>query len=148
MNKKKEVEIDNTQVAELTADLQRLRADFENYRKNIDREKALLMDASARRTLINFLPALDDIERATAHVPDSLAEDPWAQGVTSINKRLETTLASLGVKKIESKPGTKFDPNLHEAVQSGENGEKIVAELRTGYTLNGEVIRPTMVNVD
>ena len=147
MTKKQQNEAD-TQLTELTADLQRLRADFENYRKNIDREKALLMDATARRTIINFLPALDDIERATAHVPAELADDPWVEGIVSLNKRLDTTLDSIGVTKITATASTKFDPNLHEAVTSGEQGEKITAELRTGYLLNGEVIRPSMVNVD
>jgi molecular chaperone GrpE len=151
MTKKKQDEAQDeahTQIAELTADLQRLRADFENYRKNIDREKSLLMDATARRTLINFLPVLDDIERATAHAPAELADNTWVEGIIGLTKRLDTTLASLGVTKITATAGAKFDPNLHEAVTSGDQGEKITAELRSGYLLNGEVIRPSMVNVD
>jgi molecular chaperone GrpE len=148
MSKKNEAIEADQHIAELTADLQRMRADFENYRKNVEREKALLASAAERKTLIKFLPVLDDIERAAAHVPEDLAGNPWAEGVASLTKKLETTLQSVGIAKIDANPGAKFDPNLHEAVTSGENGEKVAEELRAGYLLDGEVIRPSMVNVD
>lgn len=151
MSKKDEQELQNTQDVQLvglTADLQRMRADFENYRKNIEREKSLLVAATERKTLMKFLPVLDDIERAVAHVPEELVGNSWVEGVVSLTKKLESTLSSVGVTKIGSKVGAKFDPNLHEAVTSGENGEKIAEELRAGYLLDGEVIRPSMVNVD
>ncbi|MDR0980059.1 MAG: nucleotide exchange factor GrpE [Candidatus Nomurabacteria bacterium] len=134
--------------AQLTADLQRLRADFENYRKNTDREKSLLVAAAERKTIAKMLPILDDIELAAAHIPADLADNTWAQGIAGLTKKLDITLAALGVAKIPATAGTKFDPNFHEAVASGENGEQITAELRSGYTLNGEVIRPAMVNTD
>ncbi|MCL2038391.1 nucleotide exchange factor GrpE [Candidatus Saccharibacteria bacterium] len=135
-------------LAELTADLQRTRADFENYRKNVERDKAFLAAATERRALMKFLPVLDDIERAAAHLPEELADNPWANGIVGLTKKLEATLESVGIRKIAAEPGAKFDPNLHEAVASGENGEKIAEELRAGYMLGDEVLRPTMVNVD
>ena len=147
-NETTEITEADAKVTELTASLQRMRADFENYRKNVEREKTLLASATERKAIMKFLPALDDIELAAAHVPEELAENPWAEGVISLTKKLEATLESVGITKIDAKTGVKFDPNLHEAVTSGENGEKVAEELRTGYLLNGEVIRPSMVNVD
>jgi molecular chaperone GrpE len=151
MSKKNEVATGNQdaeKIAELTADLQRMRADFENYRKNVEKDKTFLMAATEKRVLAKFLPVLDDIERAAAHVPEELAGNSWVEGVAGLSKKLDATLNGLGITKVEAAPGAKFDPNLHEAVTSGENGEKIVDELRAGYLLDGEVIRPSMVNVD
>ncbi|MCL2002255.1 nucleotide exchange factor GrpE [Candidatus Saccharibacteria bacterium] len=147
-NKAPETEAVDTQIAELTADLQRMRADFENYRKNVERDKAFLVAATERKVLIRFLPVLDDIERAAGHVPAELADNPWAEGVANLTKKLAAALKEVGVTKINAQSGSKFDPNLHEAVTSGNNGEKITEELRSGYLLDGEVIRPSMVNVD
>lgn len=135
---------------ELINDLQRVRADFENYRKRVEAEKASLAELTKAATAMKLLPVIDDIERAIAHAPAGLANDKWAQGVVALGKGLEKSLSELGLAKIDAKPGTAFNPDLHEAVMVDDaEGEKevVAEELRPGYTLNGQVIRPSMVKV-
>lgn len=137
--------------AELIADLQRLRADFENYRKNADKNKAHLAELTKAAMALKLLPVFDTLDRAVTHVPKELITDKWAQGVLGLKKNLEKTLSDLQLSRINAKPGTKFDPNMHEAVMMDESAdgdhEVIAEELRAGYLLGGNVIRPSMVKV-
>lgn len=139
------------QLGELTQDLQRLRADFENYRKRIDIEKVQLGDLTKAATIMKLLPIIDTLERAIAHAPAELAENKWVQGVTSVGKNLDKSLAELGLARIEAAVGTPFDPNLHEAVMMDDEAageqEVVAEELRAGYKLGENVIRPSMVKV-
>jgi molecular chaperone GrpE len=136
---------------ELTADLQRARADFENYRKTAEADKLRYGQTVRAETIGKLLPIIDDIERATAHLPADLAEHDWAKGVVGLNKNLQAKLAELGVSKINAQPGVKFDPNLHEAAQFDEDSEGatevVASELRPGYLLNGAPLRHSMVKV-
>ena len=138
-------------VAELTADLQRVRADFENYRKNVDIQKAQSFKLGEESTVMKLLPILDDINRAISHAPAELAENEWARGVVALGKNLENLMHEFGLSKIDANPGTKFNPELHEAVQFDENAsgdtEVIETELQPGYLLNDQTIRPAMVRV-
>ena len=138
-------------VAELTADLQRTRADFENYRKRVEGEKQAARDAGQAGAILKLLPVVDNIERAIVHIPEDLAENKWAQGVTGLVKQLEKSLEGLNVRRIIATPGTVFDPELHEAIQFDEDAEgeqEVVAEeLQAGYALNGQPIRHAMVKV-
>ncbi len=146
---KKEQELSD-QLAERTADLQRLWADFENYRKRADIEKAQAMQTGATTTIIKLLPVIDTIERAVVHAPADLANNTWAQGVVSVGKNLDKTLTEFGLVRIIAAPGTPFDPTMHEAVMMGDaegTQEVIAEELRAGYTQGGYVIRPSMVKV-
>jgi len=139
------------EVVELTADLQRLRADFENYRKRVEQEKQQVQQTAAARTVMSLLPVIDTIERAVAHAPQELAENNWVKGVVGLGKNLDKSLADLGLQRIAAAPGAAFDPNLHEAVMMDDEAEgehEVVAEeLRAGYLLNGAVIRPSMIKV-
>lgn len=139
------------QIAELTADLQRVRADFENYRKRIETEKESGRQAAQAGTILKLLPVIDNIERAIGHTPASLKDNPWAQGIAGLAKNLEKSLEVLNVKKIDSEPGVVFNPDLHEAIQFDEetegSQEVIAEELQAGYTLNGQPIRHAMVKV-
>lgn len=139
------------QLGELTLDLQRTRADFENYRKRVDAEKAAAREYGQASAIVKLLPVIDNIERAIAYTPDELKDNPWAQGVASLVKNLDKSLEGLNVKRIDAKPGTEFNPEFHEAIQFDEDatGEKevIAEELQAGYTLNGDVIRHAMVKV-
>ena len=131
----------DAKIAELTNDLQRLRADFENYRKQTEAQKAQAMNITKAATVIKFLPLLDDIDRAMAAYPEQLAP---------LEKSLQKTLDSLMLKKIEAGPGVEFDPELHDAVMTEEGeGEKdvIVEVLRDGYYYGDEVVRTAMVKV-
>lgn len=147
---KKQIELEQ-KIDELTQDLQRTRADFENYRKRAELEKTAAHQYGAAATIMKLLPVIDNIERAIAHVPAELAEDKWAQGVTGLTKNLDKALEGLNVKRIEASPGTEFNPELHEAIQFDEDAkgdkEVIATELQAGYLLNGTPLRPAMVNV-
>ncbi len=138
------------QLGEMTIDLQRNRADFENYRKRTDVEKENARVQGAAMAILKLLPVVDNIERAISHIPDDLQDNKWAQSVNGLTKQLDKSIDGLGLKRIEAKPGTLFDPELHEAIAS-EDGEadeaKIAEELQAGYELNGRVIRHSMVKV-
>lgn len=147
---KKQLEIEQ-QVDELTADLQRTRADFENYRRRVDIDKEAARAGGKTSAIIKLLPVIDNIERAIAHVPENLKADTWVQGVAGLVKNLEKSLSELDLKRIDAKPGTVFDPNLHDAIQIDEEAtgehEIIAEELQPGYTLGGAPIRHAMVKV-
>lgn len=138
-------------IIELTADLQRTRADFENYRKRVDVEKQAARESGQASAIMKLLPVIDNIERAIAYTPADLKDNAWVQSVASLVKHLEKSLDSLQLKRIVASPGTDFDPELHEAIQFDEDasGEKevIAEELQAGYQLNDNVIRHSMVKV-
>lgn len=128
-------------VTELLGDLQRTRADFENYRKQVESQKTLAMSAAKYATVEKFLPLVDDFERALDAYPEQLAP---------LRKNLDKTLSTLGLARIDSAPGTEFNPDLHEAVsvEDDEGDTEVVAEtLRPGYLYDGAVIRAAMVKV-
>ncbi|MGV9001485.1 MAG: nucleotide exchange factor GrpE [Candidatus Saccharimonadaceae bacterium] len=139
------------QLGELTLDLQRTRADFENYRKRVDAEKSAAREAGQSSAILKLLPVVDNIERAIAYTPEDLKDNKWVQGVSGLVKNLEKSLENLNIARIDAKVGSEFNPELHEAIQFDEEatGEKevIAEELQGGYTLNGHVIRHAMVKV-
>ena len=127
-------------IAELTADLQRTRADFENFRKQSDLQKHQYGDTIKATTVAKILPLLDDLDRAIAAHPE----------LTPLIKSLEKTLADLSISKIPSAPGTDFNPDLHDAIsmEEGSGDKEIIAEvLRPGYTYENILLRPTLVRV-
>lgn len=139
------------QLGELTLDLQRTRADFENYRKRMDAEKAAARESGQSSAILKLLPVIDNIERAVAYMPEDLKDNTWAQGVSGLVKNLDKSLESLNLARIDAKPGTEFSTDFHEAIQFDEDAkgdkEVIEEELQAGYTLNGHVIRHAMVKV-
>lgn len=138
-------------IGELTADLQRTRADFENYRKRVDTEKLAAKEAGQYSAVLKLLPVIDNIERAVTYLPEDLKDNAWAQGVASLVKNLDKSLSGMNVERIESSEGVEFNPELHEAIQFDEDaeGEKevVAEELQAGYTMSGSVIRHAMVKV-
>lgn len=139
------------EIQELTADLQRTRADFENYRKRVEAEKQSARELGASSTILKLLPVIDNIERAITHMPEELQGDKWAQGIAGLVKHLEKSLEGLNLKRIDATPGAEFDPSIHEAIQFDEDAEGdqevIAEELQAGYMLNGTPIRHAMVKV-
>jgi molecular chaperone GrpE len=129
----------DAKVEELTNDLQRTRADFENYRRQVEQQKLQYGNVVKNTTVMKLLPLIDDIDRAIA-VNENL--QPLA-------KSLEKTLKELGLERVETAAGTPFNPDLHEAVMVEGDGEKeVIAEtLRAGYRYEGELVRPAMVKV-
>lgn len=138
-------------VANLTADLQRTRADFENYRKRVDAEKTQAIETGKASAILKLLPVIDNIERAIAYMPEDLADNAWAQSVSGLVRNLEKSLDSLNLKRIDAKPGADFNPEYHEAISFDEDAEGdqevIAEELQGGYTLAGRPIRHAMVRV-
>ena len=151
MPKSKKQEELERQLAELTQDLQRTRADFENYRKRVEQEKTVAREAGQATTILKLLPVVDIIERAVAHVPETLKGDTWAQGIVALSKSLEKSLESLNLRRIDATKGTTFNPDLHEAIQFDEDAtgdqEIIEQELQAGYTFQARPIRHSMVKV-
>ena len=138
----------HAKVEELTADLQRVHADFVNFRRRSEEERGSVLELAKQDIVLQILPLLDNIERALAHVPKNLEKDPWAKGVEQIAKQATETLKNLNVEKINSL-GQPFDHNLHEAVGADDSGshEVVVEELQPGYKLGDKVIRPALVKV-
>jgi len=139
------------EVLELTADLQRTRADFENYRKRVETDKLSAREAGQANAILKLLPVIDNIERAVAYMPEELHDNPWAKSVAGLVKNLEKSLENLNLKRIAATPDTAFDPDLHEAIQFDEDAtgehEVIAEEMQAGYVLNGRPIRHAMVKV-
>ncbi len=151
MTKNKKQEDLEQRVGELTLDLQRTRADFENYRKRVDGEKAMAKATGRVGAVAQVLPLIDTIDRAISHLPDELKDNTWANGVVAMSKNIDKILSEFGVEKIKVVVGeTEFNPELHEAVSmEDEGGEKeIVSEdLQSGYMLGGDVLRHSIVRV-
>ena len=151
MAKSKKQEQLEQQLGELTQDLQRTRADFENFRKRAESDKLAAGHYGQASAIMKLLPVIDNFERAIAYLPDELKDITWAQGVVGLIKNLEKSLESMNVRRIEAAPGTIFDPEFHEAIQVDEEAEGdqevIAEELQAGYTLNGTPLRPAMVKV-
>jgi molecular chaperone GrpE len=125
------------------ADLQRLQADFENYRKRSQREQSLAGTRAESRLVEKLLPVLDNFELVLAH-------GEGGSGVQLVFKELVETLRVLGLEAIDAE-GQPFDPRLHEAVETTEDPtvteEKVSKVHRRGYSFKGELLRPPMVVV-
>lgn len=139
------------QIGELTIDLQRVRADFENYRKRTESEIANARQLGGDTMLVKLLPVVDVLERALRHTPENLTQDPWVQGMSGITKKLDKLMSELNIERIEATEGVEFSPDLHHAVQIDEDAEgdtEVVSEeLQAGYKRNGHVVRHAMVKV-
>ncbi len=146
-NKKKDKK--DIQIEELTDRVKRQMAEFDNFRKRTEKEKAAMFEVGARSVLEKILPVVDNFERGLA-AADENPEDPYVEGMQKIYKQLMGVLEGLDVKPIDAK-GREFDPNLHNAVMHVDDesfGENIVAEeLQKGYTYRGAVLRHSMVKV-
>ena len=127
-------------LAELTSDLQRTRADFENFRKQVERDKEHVKKISEYATVTKFLPLLDDLNRAISTYSE----------LEPLKKSFDKTLADLRLELMDTKTGTEFNPDLHEAISAeGDGDRELIAEtLRPGYYYNGEVLRAALVRVE
>ncbi len=146
-----EDEIDSShQTAQLEDQLRRLVAEFDNYRKRTEEERKQLIPMAQARTLLELTPVLDNFRRATDHLPEELKNNNWVTGVLYVEKQLEQIFEQFGVQKIKT-IGEAFDPKLHEAISTevveGVEPNKIIAEIESGYTLNGTVLKPAKVKV-
>ncbi len=137
------------QIGELTQHLQRLQAEFENYKKRQNDERAQLMNDAKEAVLSDLLPALDNFDLASAHLPADLASNSWAQGMQYVGQQLVQTLDDMGVQKIQPQ-GEIFDHNIHEAVehvQSDKPEGTITEVIAPGYQIGERVVRHARVKV-
>lgn len=137
------------QLVQLTAALQRERADAMNLRRRHEEQVASLGSSAKVGVVRALLPVIDNFERALKHVPQELEGNEYVKGIQGVVKQFEKVLADLGVARIKT-VGEPFNPHLHEAVsmEEGDGTEEIVSEeLQPGYTLGDDVIRHAMVRV-
>ena len=127
--------------------LLRTAAEFDNYRKRMDRERRDLAEYTAGEVLTELLPIIDNLERA---LQAASADDPLRKGVELIHRQMLDILRKRGVKPIEAL-GADFDPNFHQAVihePSAEHREgEVMEELQRGYVVGDRLLRPAMVKV-
>lgn len=137
-------------IEELSDRLMRNMAEFDNFRKRSEREKAQMFEIGAKDIIEKILPIVDNFERGLAAASQEDKESAFVQGIELIYKQLLSSLESAGVKVIEA-VGKEFDPNLHNAVMHAEDeelGENIVAEeFQKGYKYRDTVVRHSMVKV-
>ncbi|EHO51258.1 co-chaperone GrpE [Lachnospiraceae bacterium oral taxon 082 str. F0431] len=137
-------------IEDLTDRLKRSMAEFDNFRKRSEKEKATMFDMGARSIAEKILPVVDNFERAMVAAPKEGDGKAFADGITMIYNQLKKTLEDLGVKPIDC-VGQAFDPNFHNAVMHVEDeslGENVVAEeLLKGYMYKDSVLRHSMVKV-
>lgn len=137
---------------EYLADLQRVQADFENYKKRVKQEEKGLYAHLTSQIVTDLVPVLTNLHAATGHVPADAAGSPWVTGITYIEKQFEDALRNYGVTAIEVKPGDPFNPSEHEAVDhqaaadttKGHTVEKVVQK---GYKVGDRVITAAKVIV-
>ncbi len=137
-------------IDELTDRLQRSMAEFDNYRKRTEKEKASMYMIGAKEVVEKILPVIDNFERALASVSEEQKEDPFVEGMDKVYKHFCKTLEDMGVTPIEA-VGKEFDPNLHNAVMHVDDEEAgdnvIVEEFQKGYLYKDFVVRYSMVKV-
>lgn len=137
------------QIEDLTAAVQRERADATNMRRRHDEQMASLRTTVKASVVRELLPVIDNFERALKHVPEDLAGNAYVKGMQGVVKQFEKTLADMGVTRIKT-VGEPFNPHLHEAVsmEDGDGDQEMVSEeLQSGYQMGDEVIRHAMVRV-
>ncbi len=135
---------------ELLERLRRERADFLNYKRRIERERAADVERARAEVVQRLLPVLDDLERALSQRPIDLERHPWGQGVGVIHRTLVDALRDLGVQRI-GEEGEPFDPERHDALfyhQQADATDQLVANvIRAGYQLHDTLLRPAQVAV-
>lgn len=134
--------------AEATDNWKRAVAEFDNFRKRAARDQRELVARAAERVAIDLLPVLDSLDAAMGLDAETENESKMLSGMAGTRELLLATLAREGVEPIDA-IGAPFDPALHEAVQvaEGEGTLMVEAELRRGYTINGRVLRASLVSV-
>ena len=129
---------------------QRERADFTNYKKRAERDLLTMRFNAKVDTLKSLVPILDDFERAMSNLPEELAEQPWFDGISAIQRKFLKILEDEGIQMIDP-VGELFDPTIHEAIGQDadtdiESGH-VTATLQKGYMCGDRVLRPALVRV-
>jgi molecular chaperone GrpE len=149
-SKVKEMAAKDQKIEELNDRLMRTMAEFDNFRKRSEKEKAMMFDIGVKSVIEKLLPIIDNFERGLGTVTEKEKESGFAQGIDMIYRQLITGLDEIGLKPIDA-VGKEFDPNLHNAVMHGEDenlGDNTVSdEFQKGYIYRDMVVRHSMVKV-
>ena len=144
---KKQLEETEARASEYKDSWMRSQAEFQNYKKRIERDHDLMRATMKGDIVKRILPVLDDLERALQNRP---SDDLWAGGIELIARKFQGVLESEGIRKIEAE-GAEFDPNFHEAISNEPSEEvesgHVIAVVQNGYMLGERVIRPALVRV-
>ncbi len=144
---KRQLEDAEAKLAESVEGWQRAQADFQNYKKRVERDNEMMYALMKGDIIKKVLPALDDLERALQNRP---ADDAWANGIELIARKLQNMLDAEGVKRIEAQ-GAEFDPKYHEAISHEPHEDfhsgQVIEVVQNGYMLGERVIRPALVRV-
>ena len=147
---KKKKDKKDEKIEELTDRVKRQMAEFDNFRKRTEKEKASMYEIGAREIIEKILPVVDNFERGLAAVPEEEKDSPFADGMTKIYKKMMTVFEEMGVKAIDA-VGEEFNPDYHNAVmhvEDEEAGENVVVEeFQKGYLYKDHVVRHSMVKV-
>ncbi len=148
---KGETEAARAQADEYLAALQRERAEFLNFKRRTTEDRQRELGLAAEDLIRKVLAVADDFDRAIEARPDAIAQDPWFEGISAIDRKLRQLLESEGVSPIDATPGTPFDPREHEAIATVPTTEQregeVVEQVRRGYRLRDRVLRPALVAV-
>ena len=144
-----EAPVTHAKLEELTNDLQRMTADFANYRKRNESERNEFAKFAKSDLIARLLDVLDGYDRALGTVPEELKGQPWVEGMWLVERKLRRVLEAEGLEPIDSL-GQPFDPYLHQAVAYVESDEpegSVIEEHQKAYRLHDRVIRPALVTV-
>ena len=141
---------ENAELVQLKDKYLRTLAEYENFRKRSEKEKAQMFELGAKSIIEQLLPVVDNFERALEHISEEEKENSFAKGVEGIYKQIQKMFSDCDIQAIEA-VGKKFDPALHNAVMTEEEGDAeedtVTADLQKGYTYRGNVVRHSMVKV-
>ena len=141
---------ENPELLQLKDKYLRTLAEYENFRKRSEKEKTQMFELGAKSIIEALLPVVDNFERALSHVQEEEKDSPFVKGIEGIYKQIQKMFADCNIQKIEAL-GKKFDPALHNAVMTEEEGDAeedtITQDLQKGYTYRGNVVRHSMVKV-
>ena len=141
---------ENPELLQLKDKYLRTLAEYENFRKRSEKEKAQMFELGAKSIIEALLPVVDNFERALSHVQEEEKDSPFVKGIEGIYKQIQKMFADCNIQEIEAL-GKKFDPALHNAVMTEEEGDAeedtITQDFQKGYTYRGNVVRHSMVKV-
>ena len=147
----KEIESLQDQIEEHKDGWLRTRADFDNYKKRVQRDATRSYQDAMTSVVKVFLSAADDLERALKNRPQGKDVESWISGIELIHQKLITQMKNLGVERMDVNPGDEFDPNIHEAITQEDHDEfkegQIIDVVQPGYRISDRIIRPAMVRV-
>ncbi len=143
-----DIETIKKQAEEYLNGWKRAKADYLNLKKEMEAQDKEIREWLSKIFLLPILDIMDSFNKAFGNVPANLKTEVWVEGIEGIKKQFENFLKAQGVEAMEV-IGEKFDPLMHEAIESIDGGEsgRIIEEVRRGYLVNGEILRPAKVKV-